>query len=69
MAKLDSIYGGKQGRPGDMLRGIPPRPPKPPKPPEVAQPVKPVGSKKTNPLRAKTADDQDQNHKAGHIQG
>ena len=28
MAQLSSILGGKPGRPGDMMKGIPPRPPR-----------------------------------------
>ncbi len=69
MAKLGSIYGGKPGRPGDMMRGIPPRPPRPPKPPEVTQLPKAQGSKKVNSSREKVTDDQDRDGQAGHTQG
>ena len=69
MAKLGSIYGGKPGRPGDMIRGIPPRPPRPPKPPEVTQPPKSLGSKRANTRKEKAADDQDGDGQAGHTWG
>ncbi len=57
MAKLATIHGGKPGRPGDMIRGTPPRPPKAPEPPK---PVKLQSSaiKKPKPV-AKTDSDRD----------
>lgn len=68
MAQLRSIYGGKPGRPGDMVHGIPPRLPQPPKPPKMPKPPKPVGQKKTDPRGDKTVDDEDRNQRAGHTQ-
>lgn len=41
MAKLESITGGRPGRPGNMITGKAPRPPRP------AVPPKPVNQKKS----------------------
>ena len=62
MAQLSSILGGKPGRPGDMLRGIPPRPPRPPKapePPRPPKPPKPEWQRKSDARGAKANEDQD----------
>lgn len=71
MAQLSSILGGKPGRPGDMLRGIPPRPPRPPKAPTPPKPPRPVGlgQKKMDDRGDKAGDDQDRDLEAGHTQG
>ena len=69
MAKLASIYGGKPGRPGDMIRGVPPRPPRPPKPPKIAQPPSPLGVKKPVTPREKGSDDHDGDGEPGHTPG
>ena len=72
MAQLSSILGGKPGRPGDMLKGIPPRLPRPPKAPEPPKPPKmpkPVGQKKTDSRGDKANEDQDQDQQGGYDQG
>jgi hypothetical protein len=43
MARLESIWGGRTGRPGDMARGIAPQPPAPAVPPKVPKMLKPYG--------------------------
>ena len=69
MTRLKSIYGGKPGRRGDMVHGIPPRLPQPPKPPKAPKPPKPVGQKKTDRRETKTVDDKDGDHQVGHSHG
>ena len=77
MAQLSSILGGKPGRPGNMLKGIPPRPPCPPKAPEPPRPPKPptppkpphiVGQKKPASRRDKAGEDQDEDSQPDHTQ-
>lgn len=59
MAQLKSIIGGKPGRPGDPLRGIPPRLPQPPKPPQAQSPPQSVGTKGTKKVKPTVADGDD----------
>lgn len=69
MAQLSSILGGKPGRPGDMLRGIPPRPPRPPKapePPRPPKPPKPVWQRKSDSRGDKANEHQDRDHQEEH---
>ena len=69
MAQLSSILGGKPGRPGDMMRGIPPRPPRPPKapePPRPPKPPKPVWQRKSDSRGDKANEDQDRDHQEEH---
>ena len=68
MAQLSSILGGKPGRPGDMLKGIPPRLPRPPKAPEPPKPPRPVGQKKSDSRADETGEDQDRDHQSEHNQ-
>lgn len=72
MAQLSSILGGKPGRPGDMLRGIPPRLPRPPKPPEPPKPPKmpkPVGQRKSDSRGDKANEDQDRDQQGEYARG
>jgi hypothetical protein len=64
MARLESILGGRLGRPGDMMAGKPPRAPKAPEPPKPINQKKPA-IKKCDPRTNREIDLERDNRNCG----